>query len=196
MNSGPHIVCDVDGVLAQMVESLVLVHCGGDAEKRDAVLRDWPPGEYDLGKVLDKRTFDVWYSIDARMNFWLNIDPTDWALEMLAELRAIAGRLTVATVPRIHGMVHKWKWMTGLAPMADDWHLCEPDKSALAAPGAILIDDSDAEARAWIGAGGLAIVFPQPWNSRHAQAGPDAWRVVMEEVRAADEEQARRPTAG
>jgi len=38
------------------------------------------------------------------------------------------------------------------------------DKSLLARPRAVLVDDSDANVDAFRAAGGAGIVFPQPWN--------------------------------
>lgn len=190
-NPRPHIVCDVDGVLAATVEAVVLLHCEGDVEKRDAILRDWPPGVYDLAKVLGKREpAAVWWKVDAQMNFWLRLHATPWCCPLFdgpnmdgrGGLRALASRLTIATVPRSNGIAHKLLWMREYCGEADAFHLVEPNKSSLAGPGVILIDDADHEVEAFRAAGGSAVLFPRRWNSRHAEAGPEAWRGVLEEV--------------
>ncbi len=52
-----------------------------------------------------------------------------------------------------------------------------------AAPGHVLIDDSDKNCKAFEKWGGKAILFPQYWNSRH-KLWPNAVDVVLEELHA------------
>lgn len=57
-------------------------------------------------------------------------------------------------------------------------------KQQLAGPGRLLIDDRDDNCQRWREAGGVAILYPQQWNSRHAEAattpGNVAKMVMME----------------
>ena len=42
-----------------------------------------------------------------------------------------------------------------------------PQKHLLAGPNRILIDDNDRNIEAFRAAGGIGILFPQPWNANH-----------------------------
>jgi hypothetical protein len=61
-------------------------------------------------------------------------------------------------------------WIEKHLPAYRRRFLIGPRKEFCAHGGSVLIDDSDKNVASFRDAGGLAILYPRPWNSRHAES--------------------------
>jgi 5'(3')-deoxyribonucleotidase len=158
-----HIFVDLDGVLADFVQSSLALH------DRSHLLECWPGGEWDMPKVMGISRGEFWRAISQQGSpFWEMLEPYPWTAELLDQLRSIAP-VTIATSPSMDPgcLDGKVRWMQRhLGPSFRDF-LIGPQKYLLARPDVVLIDDRDSNVDAFREHGGQAILFPQPWNSNH-----------------------------
>lgn len=150
------IFLDVDGVLA-------------DCTQAPELLEAWPLGEYDLHAVLGHA--QVWGAVaDEGREFWAGLPRTPWFEETLALVEASGCRVHLATTPQFEAScwVGKVHWLREHVP--DRHVVLTSEKSILAGPGRLLIDDCDANCEGFRAAGGAAIVFPALWNSQYAES--------------------------
>lgn len=171
------IYLDMDGVLADFISSALSVH-GRDPEE---VLRSWPPGKYDVVQVLGMSEQKFWREIDAHggpmsvstpgQPFWKDLKPYPWR-DAIWDLCGRYAPTCILTSPSKNSgsVAGKVRWL-------QDWmgydfrdYILAPRKWRVSRPGAVLIDDQDRNCQKWEKAGGTAIVFPRPWNSRHELA--------------------------
>lgn len=162
---GVRIYLDVDGVVADFV--------GATAKLFDfdpAVVDRW---DYYPAIGHTEQTF--WDRIkSAGVDFWRSIEPYEWANELLAKLNEV-GPVTLLTAPpprtdiRGQMIAGRVDWIHArFGDRFENYFVGRP-KERLAAPDAVLVDDSDANFVDFCRAGGHGILFPQPWNAnRHA----------------------------
>lgn len=165
MNSGiTHVYVDLDGVLADFF--------GGVCD----LLGAWPdpPKTFSgLASQFDLTEDELWKHIDrAGSRFWAALEAYAWNEELLGICQSIApGSVYIATSPSWHGSsaAGKIEWMTRqFAPSGEPFRdfMIGPHKFLLAHPRAILIDDSSEKLAKWTAAGGIGILWPQPWNTQ------------------------------
>lgn len=162
-----HIFVDLDGVLADFVSGALKLH------EREDHLEAWPPGEFDMARALGITSGQFWGGIDrAGACFWGELKPFPWAFELIRELRTIAP-VTIATSPSQdpNCLAGKVQWLQRHFGRSFRDYLIGPPKYLLAAPGRVLIDDSDRNIHSFRDYGGKGILFPQPWNSNHRRTG-------------------------
>lgn len=157
----PHdyrIYIDVDGVLAQFVESAFKFY---DREYKDS---NYPACEYDIAKVLDMTPKSFWARLDNA--FWLDMPLYSWAEKLVAEMHNY-GNVYLATSPPEDPRVASYRlnWIRYHFPALFRRTVLTPNKNVLAHDRAILIDDSDQQTMDFCQADGYAILFPRPWNS-------------------------------
>jgi hypothetical protein len=103
----------------------------------------------------------TWKMMPPSGQFWL----IDAAASMVGKENVL-----IATVPTKSPdcLFGKYEWMDEHLP---DWmkrqYNITPRKHRLSMPGVLLIDDHDANIKAWKERGGDAILVPRPWNSMH-----------------------------
>lgn len=172
------IFVDIDGVLADFVSASIAVHGGQYDEEA------YPKLEWSIANVLGITESEFWAKIDAtEPNFWPNLDPYPWALNLLESVRT-RGRVSLLSTPSKHSSCH-----SGKRQWVDRWVsdceliLCK-SKDLLSGPGRVLIDDNDGNCEKWRARGGTAILFPQPWNQNHALTGR-RFGYVIEQLTAA-----------
>jgi hypothetical protein len=161
------IFLDLDGVLADWA-SAAIIACGYDPKQ---VLDGWPPGTYELADVLGISGNAMWRAVDARgAAFWAELEPLPWCADLMDMCQAIAPT-TILTSPSKDpaAAAGKTRWLQSVFGRDFRGYLIGPDKRSCARAGAVLIDDHDGNCKAFRDAGGRAIVFPQRWNSGHAQ---------------------------
>lgn len=172
------ILLDLDGVLVDFVEGV----CRLFGQDVAALLARWPAGDcYSFWHLLDGNltSRDVWAEINrAGDDFWngLQLYPHASALLAHCERHADAVYFCSAGNPRRITWLERW-----LGKRVTNYFFCH-DKHLLAAPGRLLIDDHDETVEKFRAAGGDAILYPQLWNRRHAEAGDRAAKLVMDEV--------------
>lgn len=159
-----HVYVDLDGVLADFF--------GGVCDLIGVPAR--PPTTFDgLADAFGLSNNDLWAQIDrAGSRFWSELKPYGWNEELLGICQKIApDGVYIASSPSWHGSsaAGKIEWMTKHFA-APGKHFREfmlgSHKHLLAHPRAILIDDNPDKIEAWSEAGGVGVLWPQPWNTQ------------------------------
>ena len=161
------ILMDMDGVLADFMTSAITAHgkehlCSHD----DVTSWNWFLEQWEMDPS------DFWEPIDADPRFWLDLKPYPWIDDLNKVLRlGLAGRnwekLYCTTPSANHASLsgkHQWLENQFLSGDGDEDLITIHDKSRLAGPNVILIDDREENVDRFRKAGGRAILFPQPWN--------------------------------
>lgn len=165
------ILLDIDGVLADFVGgALRLFH------RLDA-LEAWPPGEWEVARVIGVADEDFWATVDhGGEDFWARLEPTPWAAGFVELCEGVCpGRVSLLSSPSRdpYSAAGKIQWIRSHFPQFEQRYIFAPaEKELLAAPGRLLIDDNDGNCERFAAAGGDAIVFPQPWNRIGAVPDP------------------------
>ncbi|HID21142.1 MAG TPA: hypothetical protein EYP14_01900, partial [Planctomycetaceae bacterium] len=158
------IFVDMDGVLSDFVSAALALHGRLDA------LPTWPPGVWDLSRVLGRSSAEVWGGIARRgEDFWATLPPYPWADELIRLVRQFAP-FTILSSPSNQPscLSGKMIWLQKhFGPGFRDF-LIGPPKHLCASPGAVLIDDSDENIARFRQHGGRAVLYPQPWDANHA----------------------------
>ncbi len=170
-----HVFIDLDGVLADFHTSAMRIHGRMDA------LKAWPPGEWDIEKVVGCTVDEFWKKIDDDHSFWPWLEPTAWKDELLAMSASFFDRMSFLTSPSRHPLCFSGKraWAIRHLPENANLILCKT-KDLIAREDRLLIDDSDKNVKAWEGAGGKAILFPRMWNALHEKSAIPMVHVGME----------------
>ncbi len=175
------IFLDVDGVLADFVAGAAKLH-GTTSHALAAV---WPADVYDMVEVLGISQAAFWKPInEAGADFWSALDPLDNALWLYAELRKIAP-VVLLTSPShdASSTAGKVAWIQRVFGSGFRDYLIGPSKHACAHHRSVLVDDFDQNVGKFSEHGGIAVLYPQLWNSRRAQRW-DAHEIAVHEVRA------------
>jgi 5'(3')-deoxyribonucleotidase len=183
-----HIFIDIDGVLADFISKAFTAH----GSRYDEAT--YPKLEWSIANVLGITEGFFWDQIDdAAPNFWPKLALYPWAKELLAEASGIAPVLLLST-PSKHPSCHygKRQWVDKHAHEFE-LILCK-SKHFLAAPGRVLIDDNDGNIAKWREAGGIGILFPQPWNKNHPFIGDKLGHALEQLHIVADAQSAERPS--
>lgn len=173
------ILLDLDGVLCDFVLPAVRLFTD-DPQK---VCANWQPGNYSMADNLGVSNSKFWKKIDkAGSFFWSNLPPYPWMRELIELCRAQAPTIICTSPsPKPSSLLGKVYWMHNhFGPGFRDYLIGAP-RQFCARPGAVLIDDSDANCSLFRLNGGQAILFPQMWNERHALAA-DPMKVVRDEL--------------
>lgn len=166
----PTIFLDLDGVCANFVDAACHLH--------------WRPGyhvtNWNWFKEWGITGEEFWGPIKAHDDFYSLVKPYLW-LQDITGLCNRFGDVVIATDNPLHVRLSASKTAWILRNIGS--HLpvqMGPLKKLFAAPGRVLIDDSDDNVSDWQKAGGSAILFPQPWN-----AGRKRLEHTMHDIRTA-----------
>jgi hypothetical protein len=163
------IYLDMDGVLVDFIGhvfSLFGVDGSREEDPREQV-RGWDGITEGLSRSLGRDVTDeeLWGKIAGEgMDFWATIPWCPWGKELLSICSKVAPVVIMSTPTReplsaagkaawIHKNINGG-WMYALSPC----------KHLMAHSRALLIDDSDNNADNFARMGGMACLFPQPWN--------------------------------
>lgn len=161
------IYLDMDGVLCDFVTAALRLH------GREYDESAWPKGVYEMRDAIGIDDTEFWRPInEVGADWWAKLPVFQWAQE-LVEMCESLGEVGIATSPNRDGAsaAGKTAWMWQHFPRLARRMMIGPRKEWLARPDAILVDDSDEKCVKFRKAGGMAIVFPQPWNSGHEKSG-------------------------
>lgn len=157
-----HVYVDLDGVLADFF--------GGVCDLLE--MQPPPAKSFDgLAAAFGLTDGELWNRIDcAGSRFWSELRPFGWNEELLGIARDIAADgVYVASSPSWHGSsaAGKMAWMQTHLGQGEPFRdfMIGTHKHLLARSRAILVDDSPAQLKEWTRAGGIGILWPQPWNS-------------------------------
>ena len=150
------ICLDIDGVLADFVS-----HAGTLLGYDTAVVTTW-----DYYPLIGKTEDEFWRAIDgAGSDFWANMPAFPWFHELVGLCERHAPTILLSSPSRCPSSTHgKLRWIQSQFGSGFRKYLLGPAKEFCAAPGVVLIDDSDANCEKFEKHDGEAILFPQPWN--------------------------------
>jgi 5'(3')-deoxyribonucleotidase len=164
------IYLDMDGVLVDFVGHVFRLFDAG-VEEPHGLVKGWDGIEVALSEVLGREVTgsEMWGTIaEAGLEFWSTIPWCPWGKELLGMCSKMSD-VVIMTTPTRDPMssAGKQRW---IEDNLDDpyGYAFSPRKHLMAHPGALLIDDADRNVERFARAGGMAYLFPQPWNSnRH-----------------------------
>lgn len=152
------ILCDMDGVIANWVDGIIATH---KWQTTHDDFRTW--NHHEAFGFTEQQMWEP--TFDGK--WWSKLEPYPWANELVCELMEL-GDVIYCTSPNRDATCpsQKVQWLRHHGFMDEDGtnYQIGKRKELNAASGAILIDDSDANVQKYRDAGGIAILFPQPWN--------------------------------
>lgn len=171
----PVIYLDMDGVCCNFVKGA----CEAHHRDYDEVMENWPKGTYDICEVLSIDPVEFWGVIGAEgADFWWKLEEYPWFHFMYVRLDQIsenygAEQIQFATMPTEDPECAAGKIMWLQDQFGEDFRdfILIPNKRLLARPGAILIDDSEANNKDFLAGGNFygqgpgAVLVPQVFNS-------------------------------
>jgi len=172
------IYLDLDGVACRFVDYAFQAH------GREFAPECWPPGEYDIAKVLGMTENRFWRIIDQHgAAFWRELEEYSWFESLYTELSRL-GRVYFVSAPNHSPASASGKvlWLQDRFGDGFQDYILTREKHLLSRGGTVLIDDSDANVDAFNRGGGRGILFPQVWNSKYRLAGQDPVDYVLNEV--------------
>lgn len=147
---------DCDGVLADMISACLAAH--GRPEKHDDVKN------YDLWNDWGM-TAAQFYDAIRGYDFWFNLKPYPWAIEMFNKIRErFPTKICTASIESGECLAAKYDWLRKHFGVGIKEIVFLNDKQDAAHPLRILIDDAPKNIAAFQAAGGIALGFKQPWN--------------------------------
>jgi len=171
------IFLDMDGVCCQFAEAVARLF--GQEGKRFTV--------WNIENQLGITTERMWEEINTRGSaFWEDLEPYPWAERLYSQCLTVAPTRYL-TSPGLHpaSLVGKLEWLYTKHYHGFPYWIMARDKTPMATPGALLIDDSVKNVQAFRLNGGRALVFPRPWNLDTPQDPsdiPEPLRPIFEEA--------------
>jgi hypothetical protein len=108
---------------------------------------------------------EFWRVVNAGgAEFWSSMPKFPWTDALIKGLKGF----TICTSPSqsAHCVQGKRQWMIANGIKGTNYAIIK-DKHLIARPDRVLIDDTAKKVNAWRNEGGVAILFPQPWNDNH-----------------------------
>jgi len=165
------IYLDLDDTLVDLT-GVLLQKFGHEESERSKIT------SYNLAPVIGRYRSEVQFWEDVSrfgIDLWADLQPTTHGkvlldfCKTLEKERGIKWQIVTALVPQEHGECAKVS-AAGKVAWAINQNLLDrlcicTNKSAHAAPTKLLIDDRQESVESFRKAGGLALTFPQPWNT-------------------------------
>ena len=155
------VYCDVDGVVLDLVRHICDHHR----------LPKYSGNDWNLAAGLGMDA-DVLWAPTRETSFWYSAPKEPHADKLVKVLKGFGTgfRFCTASFPFVWSYAGKVEWLLRNYP----WNKIQmiTDKWELAAPDRLLIDDKEDTVSRWVGAGGIGILWPQPWNSNRG-ANPE-----------------------
>lgn len=152
------ILLDMDGVVADFVGAA----CAAHGRTTDGV---------DCWNFFEKWGItedEFWAPINAGgREFWANLEPYPWFDELVSMVSMADPKFYLCTKPSTQAdcLAGKMDWIHRHFGKHFRRYFFAPDKQWLAAPGRLLIDDSDENCNGFRNSMGGAHCFAQPWNT-------------------------------
>lgn len=170
----------------------------------DGVITDFMKGAHKFhGLDYDYETnfpypMNDWYFVKhtgmTNNEFWSDLDEAFWAgldwtpdgkeiLEMTLNTFGIQN-MAILTAPVLNAgcSAGKMTWVKNNIPALKRRVIVTNAKEMCAHPDALLIDDADKNVDLWRANGGVAILVPRKWNSRHAESD-NTVEILRKEIR-------------
>lgn len=178
------IYLDVDEVLVDWVSPALRV-LGFDPAEVHARWDAMDPRPWNLFDVLQYDERLAWTLIDeCGPEFWAALPSFAWFAELLAACREVAP-VTLLTSPSRHPNSYAGKALWMRRTFGEDFHdyAFTRVKHRFAHAGAVLMDDSPKNCKAFVQAGGRAVLFPGVGNSLHHVPGSARVALVADTLR-------------
>jgi len=168
------IFLDMDGVIVDFMRGAHEYH------KLPYSSYPYPVGEWMFTKHLLMDDHDFWSPLGYK--FWAELPwmPDGHEIwRMIMDLDPV-----LCTAPTLHpGCAGgKMQWIKNNLPQMYKRVIITAAKEMCAHPSALLIDDADHNVNKWRANGGVAILVPRIWNSRHAEAD-NTVEILRKEIR-------------
>jgi 5'(3')-deoxyribonucleotidase len=178
MNKKLKVMLDMDGVLVNMIQGTIKALGITDYEI--------PNGEYDITKWkgVNVTTAQFWKKVDeTNEHFWDNLEKYEWS-DDLVKLCESYGEIFILTSPsrNPYCLAGKLMWLNRHYPRLTRKIIMTPHKYLCAAPGRVLLDDSDKKIEKFAEYNGGTILFPQPWNKNHILLPVDRLKYVKQKL--------------
>lgn len=173
------VLLDMDGCICDWTKQVCKV-LNRDYEK---LIQNWTKGVYDTAEQLEVSDAKMWIEINKNPTFWEDIEPYDYAHDLVKQLRK-NHEVYICSSPSIDSGCLKGKsaWLVNHKFKFGRNFIFTPQKHLLAQPGRVLIDDLDKNANKFEEFGGKTCLLPQPWNSNYALRNVDKVKYVMEQL--------------
>lgn len=175
------IYIDMDGVLVDLIDGIAKLF---STSENVLSIRNWKTrGDYCVAKnLLGIDAEKMWETIDeCGREFWENLSFTRELISIVFKSIALVQRrhkerpvsdLPLFVVSSPHDpnpeiYAGKVAWINKHLKTFANRFILTTDKSTLARPGVLLIDDNDREVERFVAAGGDAYLVPRIWNSAH-----------------------------
>ncbi len=154
------IVSDLDGVVLDCLRPALRYH-----QRHDLAADPTYPPSYSWAAGTGISDKEFWARIeDAGPTFWSELPFTTFGEALLTYLFSLSHRVEIATkVVGANNSAGKWNWAQRVLPAGTRFHMTT-DKSSLAQPDWLLIDDSPENIREWAKRGGDVILVPASYN--------------------------------
>ena len=167
------ILLDMDGVCADFVGAAAWRY------GRDPKVTTWNFPEVEWGLTQK----DFWSGLQD-FEFWSGLGQFHYFPAFYRALKTLAPvKFCSSPSQAPQSLAGKLAWLQDRFGEAFGDFIFARDKTPLARPDVLLIDDSDRNVDEFRKAGGEAICFPQQWNRRYNLAGSDAWEIVLDEAK-------------
>jgi len=179
------ILLDMDGVCCDFVTAAAEAN-GQDV---DHIMQQWTAGGgWNFYELWGATESEFWRPIDGRPEFWNNLKPTPWYDGLIDLLDGFEWMFASSPSHCPSSQAGKAAWISSRGYDASYKAMLGSRKDLLARPGTVLIDDSPKKCKAFVDAGGQAVLFPAHWNSQHQhKANPLPYvRDQLSKIRAAE----------
>ena len=152
------VLLDMDGVIVNWIQGLI------DTMALPIKHDDWDSWSYH--QKIGISDSEMWAATHGD-DWWLNLEPYPWATYLVNSLKEFSD-VIYCTSPSLASNCTSQKidWLRGhefMSAYKNDY-VIGPYKHLLARSGAMLIDDSESNVSAFRNHGGVAWLFPAPWN--------------------------------
>ena len=155
---------DMDGVLVNLTGAACEFHGVENPYTKKENL-----GKYGIAELVGMSEDEFFGSLSA--DFWASLRPTkEWlAILHLVETKFGRENVCILTTPTdTSGCLEgKRRWIEKHLPEYRQNYFMGVKKEFVATPNSLLIDDSEANCKAFWDAGGLTFLYPRPWNTLH-----------------------------
>lgn len=171
---------DLDGVCVDLLSSALKIL---NIDIKNVTMKGWRIEQWQGVNVSE---YEFWTAIDkVGHSFWENLSMFNYTLEMVRHFQSLQCPLYFCTSQCRDPFCSSGKmaWIEKHFPEMRRNVFLTPQKHKLAAPNRILIDDKTSNIQKWREAGGIGVLFPQPYNSSISNYGTrKSFEIVKKEV--------------
>lgn len=176
------LILDVDEVLADFLGPALKLH--GKNQENLIAENLWPAGTWSVQEAFGMSQKEFWNPIHEKgVKFWEFLEPLPWMERLLEFCHDWFEEVMLVTAPcrGTDCLIGKERWIKRYFGEEFSSYDITKTKEKYASETSVILDDSDANVRRFIEAGGHGIVFPRHNNSRHLLKD-DPCSIVMDDI--------------